>query len=61
MLTWGTSVTATNKTVIIFNFIYLLLIMSFLLLDWIYKQNLNKVKKNNKRLKLIEYKLNKKE
>jgi hypothetical protein len=61
MLTWGTSVTATNKTVIIFNFIYLLLIMSFLLLDWIYKQTLNKVKKNNKRLKLIEYKLNKKE
>lgn len=61
MLTWGTSVTATNKTVIIFNFIYLFLIMSFLLLDWIYKQNLNKVKKNNKRLKLIEYKLNKKE
>lgn len=61
MLTWGTSVIATNKTVIIFNFIYLFLIMSFLLLDWIYKQNLNKVKKNNKRLKLIEYKLNKKE
>jgi hypothetical protein len=61
MLTWGTSVIATNKTVIIFNFIYLLLIMSFLLLDWIYKQTLNKVKKNNKRLKLIEYKLNKKE
>ncbi len=61
MLTWGTSVTATNKTVIIFNFIYLFLIISFLLLDWIYKQNLNKVKKNNKRLKLIEYKLNKKE
>lgn len=61
MLTWGTSVTATNKTVIIFNFIYLFLIISFLLLDRIYKQNLNKVKKNNKRLKLIEYKLNKKE
>ncbi|AYE39162.1 hypothetical protein D1B17_11195 [Companilactobacillus zhachilii] len=61
MLTWGTSVITTNKTVIIFNFIYLFLIMSFLLLDWIYKQNLNKVKKNNKRLKLIEYKLNKKE
>lgn len=61
MLTWGTSVIATNKTVIIFNFIYLFLIISFLLLDWIYKQNLNKVKKNNKRLKLIEYKLNKKE
>ncbi len=61
MLTWGTSIAATNKTVIIFILIYLFLIISFLLLDWIYKQNLNRVKKNNKRLKLIEYKLNKRE
>jgi len=61
MLSGKNSTVVSNNTVIIFIFIYLFLIVSFLTLDWIYKRSLNRVKKNNERLKIIEYKINKKE
>ncbi len=48
-----------GRRMIFLIFINFLIIVAFIFLDIFYKQALNKVKINNKRLKFIEYKLNK--